>query len=115
MPDPEENDDKEINELSDIYSILRLDAKAIINDLKGGIVMWREAAGGAAASTGFIIILILTMFHYSPPGQSLESWAYVIGAGLVAVVMTIISVTGFRRYFQLRKKYASLFERARKL
>ena len=113
MAKPE--DDQEVNDLSEIYSTLRQDAKAIIFDLKGGIVMWREAAAGAATSAGFILILILTTFHYSSPGNSLEGWAYILGSAAVAVVMAIISGKGFRKYFQLRKKYAPLFERASKL
>ena len=76
--------------------------------------MWREAAGGAAASAGFILILILTTFHYSPPGNSLEGWAYVVGSAIVALIMSVISAIGFRKYFQLRRKYAPLFEKAKK-
>jgi uncharacterized BrkB/YihY/UPF0761 family membrane protein len=109
-----EKDDEQLDQLSDVYSILKQDAKAIIYDLKGGIVMWREAAAGSATSAGFIVILILTAFRFYPP-NSIEGWTYVIGAGVLAVVMAVISVIGFRRYFQLRKKYAPLFERASKL
>ena len=102
------------SDLSDIYSTLRNDAKEIVSDLKGGVVMWREAAGGAAASTGFIIIFILSAFHYNPP-SGVEGWAYVIGAGIVAVVLAVTSALGFRRYFQLSRKYKPLFERAARL
>jgi len=113
MAKPE--DDQEVSDLSEIYSTLRQDAKAIIFDLKGGIVMWREAAAGAATSVGFILILILTMFHNGSPGNSLEGWAYILGSAAVAAVMAVISAIGFRKYFQLKKKYAPLFERASKL
>jgi|SRR5579862_9168608 len=109
-----ENEDKEINDLSDIYSALRHDAKAIIYDLKGGVVMWREAAAGAAASTGFILILILTAFRFYPP-NSIEGWAYVTGAGIVALIMAFISASGFRKYFKLKRKYDPLFQKAEKL
>jgi uncharacterized BrkB/YihY/UPF0761 family membrane protein len=112
MASLEKND--ELDKLSDVYAILRQDAKAIILDLKGGVVMWREAAAGAAASTGFVLILILTAFRFYPP-VSIEGWAYVIGSAAVAVVMAIISGIGFRKYFQLKKKYSPLFERAEKL
>jgi len=112
---PEKHDEEEERELADIYSILKQDAKSIIFDLKGGVTMWREAAAGAAASTGFILIFILNAFRYTPPGSSLEGWAYIIGSGIVAVVMAIFSVIGFRRYFHLKRKYKSLFERAEKL
>ena len=110
----EERED-ELEQLSEVYSVLRQDAKSIITDLKGGVTMWREAASGAAATVGFIIILILTDFRFYPPGNSIEGWAYVIGSGIVAAIMAAISGIGFRKYFQLKKKYSSLFERVEKM
>jgi hypothetical protein len=109
------SDDDEMDRLTDVYSVLKQDAKSIIMDLKGGVVMWREAAAGAATSAGFIVILILTAFRFYPPGNSLEGWAYIIASSVVAVIMAAISVYGFRRYFQLWKKYTPLFEKAEKL
>ena len=117
MSDPakkEDQDDEELDRLSEVYSILRQDAKTIIHDLKGGVVMWREAAAGAAASTGFILILILTALRFYPP-TSIDGWAYILGSAVVAVIMAFISATGFRKYFQLKKKYSSLFEKAKTL
>lgn len=114
MADNEKGDDEELGKLSDVYTVLTRDAKAIILDLKGGVVMWREAAAGAAASTGFILILILTAFRFYPP-NSLEGWGYVLGAGVVAVIMAFLSLNGFRRYFQLKKKYGPLIAKAEKL
>jgi hypothetical protein len=38
------DDEKEVKELSEIYDVLRSDARQIIADLHGGVVMWREAA-----------------------------------------------------------------------
>jgi len=105
----------ELNQLSDVYSVLKRDAKVIIFDLKGGVMMWREAASSAAATVGFIVILILTSFRFYPPGNSIEGWAYIIGSGIVAVIMAVISAIGFRKYYQLKKKYSSLFERAKNL
>jgi len=110
-----EKEDEELDQLSDIYSVLREDAKTIILDLEGGVAMWRESAAGAAASAGFVLILILTAFRFYPPGNSIEGWVYVIGSALVGVAMALISVVGFRKYFQLRKKYSSLFQKAEKL
>ena len=111
----DEDDERELNQLSDVYSVLKQDAKSIIRDLEGGVVMWREAAAGAAASAGFILILILTAFRYYPPGSSIEGWTYILGAAILAAVMAGISVNGFRKYFQLKKKYSPLFQKARKL
>jgi hypothetical protein len=117
MANPEKDDEEELDQLSDVYSVLKQDAKAIIYDLKGGVVMWREAAGGAAASAGFIIILILMAFRYYPPWTwpSIEGWGYVIVAGVVAAIMAVTSGIGFRKYFALMKKYSPLFERAEKM
>ena len=109
------SNDEDVEELSEVYSTLKQDAKSIISDLKGGVLMWREAAAGAASTSGFVLILILTALRYYPPGTSLEGWVYVIGSAVVGVIMAGISVAGFRKYFHLRKKYARLFERAEKL
>jgi hypothetical protein len=110
------DDGREVKELSEIYDVLKNDAKEIVADLRGGVTMWREAAAGAAASAGFIVILILTAFHYGMfGGGGLEFWAYVSGAGVLALMMGGISVVGFRKYYLLRKRYASLFSRAKKL
>ena len=106
---------KELDDLSDVYSVLREDAKSIIIDLKGGIRMWREAAYGTATIVGFIIILILTAVKYGPTPDTLEGLMYVIAASITAVAMAVISARGFRKYFQLKKKYSPLFERAKKL
>jgi hypothetical protein len=110
-----DEDEKELNQLSDVYSVLRQDAKAIISDLKGGIGMWREAAYGSATVAGFIIILILTAIKYGPTPDTLEGLVYVIVASITAVAMAVISARGFRKYSQLRKKYAPLFARAEKM
>jgi len=115
MSDSGKDDEDEMNQLSDFYTVLRQDAKAIISDLRGGVVMWREAAAGAAASAGFILILVLTAFRYYPPGNSVEGWAYIIGSIIVGILMLSISIAGFRKYFQLKKKYTPLFRRAERL
>jgi hypothetical protein len=112
MEKPDEG--KELKELSEVYEELKSDARQIIVDLQGGVTMWREAAAGAAASAGFIVILILTTFHYTPP-NNLELWTYVVGSGIVAVLMGVISVVGFAKYFQLRRRYSGLFSRVKQL
>jgi hypothetical protein len=58
------DNDSQIGELSEIYDELRSDAKSIVNDLRGGVAMWREAAGANLAAAGFILILALTTFRY---------------------------------------------------
>jgi hypothetical protein len=107
------NGDSEIGELSEIYDELRGDAKAIVNDLRGGVAMWREAAGANLAAAGFICIMALTTFHYGPFG--IEGAVLILAEVVLAVVMLGYSVVGFRKYFRLRRKYQGLFERADKL
>ena len=51
------NDEDDLLELADIYSVLKSDAKTIVADLQGGVTMWREAAAGAIASAGFVILI----------------------------------------------------------
>ena len=109
-----QDETEKFDKLSDVYSVLTQDAKTIILDLESGVTMWREASAGSAASAGFIVILILTAFRFYPP-ESIEGWAYVIGAGMLAVVMSAISANGFRRYFSLKKKYSPLFQKVEKL
>ena len=107
-------DEKEVKELSEIYDVLRTDAKQIIADLHGGVVMWREAAAGSLTTALFIVIIMLTAVHYNQYTGS-QLLGYLAGTGIIAVVMGVLSVVGFRKYFQLRKRYAALFSRAKKL
>jgi hypothetical protein len=111
MPGPD--GDTEVEELSEIYGILRDDAKTIVNDLRGGVAMWREAAGANVATAGFLFILALTTWHYGPSG--LEG-TLLIGAQLVlAAVMLGLAIFGFRKYFRLVRKYQGLFKKAEQL
>jgi len=109
------DDEREVKELSEIYDVLRVDAKQIVADLHGGVVMWREAAAGALTTALFIVILILIAIHYNMFGGGTQLQGYVAGTGVIALVMGAFSVVGFRKYFLLRKRYAGLFNRAKKL
>ncbi len=106
---------EELGSLSDIYDALKQDAKAIITDLRGGVTMWREAAAANLAAAGFLFILALTTYERLG-GVGLSEGTAVIAAQVVlAIVLIGFAIIGFRRYFQLRRKYAGLFERAKKL
>lgn len=113
-------DDSELRELSDIYAVLKSDAKQIVIDLEGGVAMWREAAAGAFASAGFLAILALTAFN-PESGNTLNLWgtvgrdAYVALAAVVGAVMLGFGVYGLRKYSQLRRRYAGLFVKVSKL
>ena len=102
-----------MKELSEIYDALKVDAKQIIHDLKGGVVMWREAAGANVAVAGFVIGLALTSINYGPGG--LEGVAIRLAYLLVAAFSVYYAVVGFRKYFRLRRKYAGLFAKAKQL
>jgi hypothetical protein len=107
------DDETEVAELSEIYAVLRDDAKTIVNDLKGGVAMWREAAGANVATAGFLLILALTTWHSGPSG--FEGTILVGAQLLLAAVMLGFAAFGFRKYFQLVRKYQGLFKKAEKL
>lgn len=109
-------DESEVKDLSEIYELLKGDAKEIVLDLRGGVTMWREAAAGALASAGFIAMLILTFLDTAASKMpAWESTAIVGFYAAVGVMMSAIAVWGLRRYFQLRRRYAGLFQRAQRL
>ena len=109
----DDDDESELNELSDVYSVLKQDAKSIIADLRGGVIMWREAAGANVAVAGFVIVLALTSLHYGPEG--IEGFLIRLGYLFIAAVSIYYATIGFRKYFRLLRKYQGLFERVRKL
>jgi len=101
--------------LSEIYDALTHDAKAIVRDLNGGVRMWREAASANASAAGFLLILALTTYRlYNPTGFT-EIGIIITAMVLLGFVLVGYSVLGFRRFFQLRRKYAGLFARAKML
>jgi hypothetical protein len=105
--------DADVEELSEIYDVLRSDAKKIVNDLRGGVVMWREAAGANLAAAGFITILALTTFRYGPSG--FEGTVIFAAELILAAVMAGLAAFGLRKYFTLTRRYQGLFQRAEKL
>ena len=108
-----QGDDAEVAQLSEIYDALRTDARSIVEDLRGGVIMWREAAGANAAAAGFILILALTTYRYGPSG--LEGAATIAAQLVLAAILLCFSVYGFRKYFRLSRRYRPIFQRAEKL
>lgn len=106
-------DDVEVKELSEIYDVLADDAKQIVDDLKGGVRMWREAAGANLAVAGFVLILALTNYHYGLGG--VEGTAIIVSELVLAALMLCLAAVGLRKYFRLARRYEGLFERAKKL
>lgn len=117
MSKKNDDEDDKLDELSDIYNVLKSDAKTIVDDLHSGVAMWREASAGAVASTGFLVILILfyLRFSWSLEPLVLVRWLTVALWLVMAVIMAYIGTAGFAKYFKLRKKYSNLFEKAKKL
>jgi hypothetical protein len=107
------DDEAEVAELSEIYSVLRDDAKAIVKDLEGGVTMWREAAGANIATAGFLLILALTTWHYGPSG--VEGTVLIGAQLLLSALMLGFAAFGLRKYFQLQRKYRGLFKKAEQL
>ena len=101
-------------DLSEIYDVLKTDAKVIVNDLRGGVTMWREAAGADIAAAGFLLILALTEVHYDVV-SGLEGTALLAGQLVLAAVLAGLGVFGLGRYAKLRRRYKGLFARAEKL
>lgn len=109
-------DESEVKELSEVYDVLKKDARGIILDLQGGVTMWREAAAGALACAGFIIIITLDFLGSAATREpAWESALTLAFYGVMGVLMSAIAVWGFSRYFRLRRKYAGLFKRAKGL
>lgn len=107
-------DGLEVERLSEIYDVLAGDAKQIVDDLQGGVRMWREAAGANLAVAGFVFVLALTTYQTSYPG-GIEGAATILAELALAAVMLGLAVVGLRKYFRLRRRYEGLFERAKKL
>ena len=106
---------EELGSLTEIYDVLRQDARTIVNDLQGGVRMWREAAGANLAAAGFLLIVALTTYERLG-GLALNEGGIIFAAQLVlAAVLVGFAVVGLRRWSQLRRKYAGLFDKAEKL
>jgi len=106
---------EEIGSLTEIYDTLKQDAKTIVADLHGGVVMWREAAGANLAAAGFLLILTLITYERIGGLGFGEGSAIVLASLALALLLVWFAVVGIRKYLRLREKYAGLFERAKKL
>ena len=106
---------EELGSLSDIYDVLRQDAKTIVADLRGGVMMWREVAGANLAAAGFLLILALTTYERFGAAGLGEATILIAAQVVLAFVLVGLAFVGLRRYLQLMRKYAGLFNRAKKL
>lgn len=113
MTVPENQEEPE--SLSDIYDVLRQDAKTIVHDLQGGVRMWREAAGANLAAAGFLIIVALTTYQRLGGLGLTEGGIILLAQLFLAAILVGFAVVGLRRFSQLQRKYAGLFDRAEKL
>jgi hypothetical protein len=106
---------EELGSLSDMYDELKRDARTIIADLRGGVAMWREAAAANLAAAGFLLILALTTYEKIGGVGFSEGTVLTAAQIVLAFVLIGFATIGFQKYFQLRRKYAGLFDRAKKL
>jgi hypothetical protein len=104
----------EIEELSEVYDVLRQDAKSLIVDLKDGVSMWR-LAGRLLLYLSIIgfFLAYLNVFPSSPPGlwKTLALLA-ALGLGIFGAAAAIWTE---RRYSMLKRKYDALFRAAGKM
>jgi hypothetical protein len=109
-----ESSDDPSEEISQVYSLLKKDAKLLIGDLNEGVSLWRS----------FSNILVLVSFlgfwlAYIAVFPSVLVHGYTIVALLsalaIGVTCAVGSLLGRRKYNRLRTKYEELFQAAKRL
>ncbi len=124
-------DVSEIAELSEVYGMLKRDAKDMLYDLLDGVTLWRSTARilFGIAIIAFILGLLFLWgasraIHLiiAAPGFLNELTSFFTDLALIGVFMlglgavtTLAGVHYRRKYYSLRKKYSELYETAKKL
>ena len=124
-------DEPEIAELSQVYVMLRRDAKGMLYDLLDGVSLWRSTSRilFGLATVAFILGLLFLWgasraihLTIAAPGflNELNSFfndLLLIGVFMLGLgVVTLLSGVRYRqKYYLLRRKYSELFETAKKL
>jgi hypothetical protein len=114
-------DKEELSDLSEVYRLLKQDAKDMLFDLLEGVSLWRSNARMMFFFSGLSFFLALvfvwgTAASYSPGSVAPFPLAviaiFLFGLG----VATVFSGFRYRRkYRNLREKYSELYEAANKL
>jgi hypothetical protein len=124
-------DEPEIAELSEVYGMLKRDAKDLLYDLLDGVTLWRSTARilFGVAIIAFILGLLFLWgasravhLIITAPGFLIELTSFFNDLALIGVFMlglaavtTLAGVRYRRKYFSLRKKYSELYETAKRL
>ncbi|MDG6995287.1 MAG: hypothetical protein JRN52_05125 [Nitrososphaerota archaeon] len=110
IQDRSEEADFELSDLSELYGLLRRDAKFLIQDLYSGVSAYRIVAYllGLMTAFGFALVFVALGSSSIEITPSFFYWA------LSLVLISCLGAAVFaREYFLLRKKYRQLFETAR--
>ena len=112
----QEDQQKEILDLTEVYEIIKHDAKLLVSDLLEGISMWRQAAFlmVVLAVLGFYLAII-ALYPNIPSSLSFISHMIQAFSALVLGIFTSGAALYYvRRYFHLKKKYNALYEAAKR-
>jgi hypothetical protein len=115
-------DEPDIAELSEVYQMLKRDAKDMLSDLLSGVTLWRSTARilFGIAITAFILGPLFILGPHFIAGlpsigihfAGIASGIFMLGLGVIA---TLSGVEYMRKYYSLRKKYSELYETAKKI
>ncbi len=117
-----EGGDQRIDDLREVYELLKTDASDLLNDLLRGVTMWGTTATIALFLTiaWIILAVVVTVFGrpYGHPPNDVSS-STVLVALYLSVIFAVISASVcaylFSRFFSLKKKYSRLYRIAEKL
>ena len=106
-------EEPEIGELSEVYRMLKRDAKDMLYDLLEGVKLWRSTARilFGIAIIAFILGLLFLWGHSFHADFGLIG-VFMLGLGAVT---TFAAVRYRTKYYSLRKKYSELYELAKKI
>jgi hypothetical protein len=114
--------DPKLDDLTEVYALLKTDASDLLGDLLRGISMWRTTAVIAIFLTvsWLVLAVVVTAFGrpYGSPPNDISSSTVLVALYLsviLAVASACVCVYLFSRYFSLKKKYSRLFQIAAKL
>jgi len=109
-----EPDDEEIQEISEVYDILRRDAKLLLTDFKEGVSMWNTT------SILMLYLAVLGIFLASAAAfprilVAPNPLVTIIAFGALGIASAIGSILTRHKYRKLKTKYTKLFEIASRL
>jgi hypothetical protein len=112
-------EERKIEDLAEVYGMLKRDAKDMLRDLLEGVSLWRHTARvlfGVAVLAFALVPLFAYGASYSSPGY------LAAGLGLIGLFMLglglVSAISGVRyrsKYIRLRQKYTELYDAAKKL